>query len=358
MAEYLIAPAFPGCERTIPVNAVKLIAVFVLTTITVLNIYSVPWSYRVEIFLDVTRLSGLLMIVLMGITRLAQGHTDNFQGAFTSSVDLSSLPLAFYSGMWAYSGWQLMPAIIEEVVNPARNIPLAIIISMAVVTGVYIFTNVAYFSVLSADQLLASDAVASDFAIPILGDWAWIVQILVGLSCLGNRVGTTFSSARIMFIGSREGVLPELFSMISIRRLTPSPAIIALHILSVIMVFPSNIYSLINYLSFANWLFVAVATSIVPYYRWKYPDLPRPYKVPLICPILFVICALSMVALSLYSAPIDCGIGLAMVLSAIPVYLICVLWKGKPQCIMNALTHSTHFFQKLLVVIHQEAKTY
>ena len=42
-----------------------------------------------------------------------------------------------------------------------RNIPLAIIISMIVVTSVYIFTNVAYFSVLSAEELLASNAVAS-----------------------------------------------------------------------------------------------------------------------------------------------------------------------------------------------------
>ena len=42
-----------------------------------------------------------------------------------------------------------------------RNIPLAIIISMVVVTSVYIFTNVAYFSVLSAEELLASNAVAS-----------------------------------------------------------------------------------------------------------------------------------------------------------------------------------------------------
>ena len=42
-------------------------------SVVVLNIYSVPWSYRVEIIFDVAKLAGLLMIIFMGIIRLAQG---------------------------------------------------------------------------------------------------------------------------------------------------------------------------------------------------------------------------------------------------------------------------------------------
>ena len=62
------------------------------------------------------------------------------------------------------------------------------------------------------------------------------------------------------------------------------------------------------------------------------------FQAPLICPILFVICSLSMVALSLYSAPVNCGIGLLMVVSAIPFYLIGVKWKNKPQWLLNAIS--------------------
>ena len=45
------------------------------------------------------------------------------------------------------------------------------------------------------------------------------------------------------------------------------------------MLASDNVYSLINYLSFAKWLFLGLSAAVLPYMRWKRPDLPRTFKV-------------------------------------------------------------------------------
>ena len=45
------------------------------------------------------------------------------------------------------------------------------------------------------------------------------------------------------------------------------------------MLTSDNVYSLINYLSFAKWLFLGLSAAVLPYMRWKKPDIPRPFKV-------------------------------------------------------------------------------
>ncbi|XP_072051848.1 cystine/glutamate transporter-like [Amphiura filiformis] len=124
-----------------------------------------------------------------------------------------------------------------------------------------------------------SSACGTDFARTTIGEWAWMVQILVGLSCLSSRITATFAAARTIFVSAREGLTPEILAMISIRRLTPVPAIIALHVITLSMMAFNDVYALLNYLSFSTWLFTGIAISIVPYWRWKYPNIERPYKV-------------------------------------------------------------------------------
>ena len=54
-------------------------------------------------------------------------------------------------------------------------------------------------------------------------------------------------------------------------------------------------------------------------------------QVPIILPIIFIVCGLFIIAVALYSKPVDCGIGAAITVSGIPIYLLFVWWKNKPQ---------------------------
>ncbi|XP_072013475.1 cystine/glutamate transporter-like isoform X2 [Amphiura filiformis] len=359
MGNYLLAVFRDDCCMTDETGeiVVKLLAACMLCVIFALNVYSVPTTYRLQVVLSAAKVLGLVLIIFLGFIRICQGHTSNFENAFKSdNLDIGNIPLAFYSGLFAYAGWHFLPQVTEEVERPSRNIPLAIIISMTIVTIIYILANVAYFTVLSPEELLTSKAVASDFALPMLGSWSWIIQICVALSCIGSTNGVIFAASRVIYSASREGMLPEFLSMIHIRWLSPLPAAALLLPLCLMMLSGDNVYTLINYMSVSRWIFLAISVAVIPYYRWKYPDLHRPFKVPLIVPILFIFLSIFIVVMSFFKDPLACGIGLLISIIGIPLYIVCVVWfwREKPVWFLKLMGKVTLFMQKLMFVIHQE----
>ena len=106
------------------------------------------------------------------------GHTEYFTFENTET-DITKLSLAFYSGLFAYNGWNYLNFIIEELQDPVRyymfycgmkyslikllhfrNLPRAIAISLVTVTVTYVFTNVAFYTTLSPLEVRGSTAVA------------------------------------------------------------------------------------------------------------------------------------------------------------------------------------------------------
>uniref|UniRef100_A0A8C9G0Z0 Cystine/glutamate transporter n=1 Tax=Pavo cristatus TaxID=9049 RepID=A0A8C9G0Z0_PAVCR len=319
---YILEPFFMQCE--IPELAIKLITAVGITLVMVLNSTSVSWSARIQIFLTFCKLVAILIIIVPGVIQLIKGETQHFRNAFSGNdASIMGLPLAFYSGMYAYSGWFYLNFVTEEVENPEKNIPLAICISMIIVTVGYVLTNVAYFTTISAGELLLSKAVAVTFAERLMGSFSLAVPVFVALSCFGSMNGGIFAVSRNQ----------------TIKSLLHSEFLLQ-HPLTMIMLFSGDLYSLLNFLSFARWLFIGLVVAGLIYLRYKRPDMPRPFKVPLFIPALFSFTCLFMVALSLYSDPVNTGIGFAITLTGVPAYYLFIVWDKKPKWFRKLLGKS------------------
>ncbi|XP_029986557.1 cystine/glutamate transporter-like [Sphaeramia orbicularis] len=73
-----------------------------------LNCMSVTWSTRLQIFLTFCKLLAIAVIIIPGMYQLFKGQTSNFINAFDMThVQISGMPLAFYSGMYAYC-WMVL----------------------------------------------------------------------------------------------------------------------------------------------------------------------------------------------------------------------------------------------------------
>ncbi|XP_036407048.1 cystine/glutamate transporter [Megalops cyprinoides] len=327
---YILEPIFMPCG--VPELAVKLATSIGITAVMYLNSMSVSWTARIQIILTFSKLTAIALIIVPGMIQLFRGETQNFENAFrVDSVQLTGLPLAFYSGMYAYAGWFYLNFVTEEVENPERTIPLAICISMAIVTLCYVLTNVAYYTVMSAEELLSSGAVAVTFAEKMFGNFSVAVPLFVALSCFGSMNGCLFAFSRMFYVASREGHLPEILSMIHVRRHTPLPAVIVLYPLTILILFSGDIYSLLNFMSFMRWLFIGVAVVGLIYLRYTRPEMHRPFKVPLFIPAVFSFTCFFMVFLSLYSDPFNTGIGFAIALTGIPAYYIFIVFNKRPR---------------------------
>ncbi|KAM3926602.1 cystine/glutamate transporter-like [Leptodactylus fuscus] len=354
---YIIEPLFVPCNA--PPSLVKLISCIGIAFVIALNCWSVSWSANLQTTFTILKLVAIGLIIIPGMIVLAEGRTENFQDAFdTSSLTMDRIPLAFYSGMFAYGGWFYITFVTEEVVNPERNIPITVIVSLIIVTICYLLTNVAYYTVLTTSEVLTSEAVAMSFAEQTLPQISSVISILVATSCFGALNGGIFASSRMLFAASREGHWPNLFSMIHIRRHTPLPALLLMMPLIFVMIGIGDLYGLLNFYSFSRWLFMGLVTIGLIIHRRKHPDLAHPFKVPLIIPIVFSTMSLFIVGTSLYSDPVNTGIGCLITLSGLPVYYLTIHKQRVPRCLRETFNLLTLKLQVLLEVIPQEIKTY
>uniref|UniRef100_A0A674MQZ8 Solute carrier family 7 member 8b n=1 Tax=Takifugu rubripes TaxID=31033 RepID=A0A674MQZ8_TAKRU len=337
---YVLQPLFPTCLP--PQIALRLLAAVCLLLLTWVNCHSVRWAMCVQDVFTAGKLLALGLIIIMGFVQICKGHyywlepshaLENFR-----EYEVGLLALSFLQGSFAYGGWNFLNYVTEELVDPCRNLPRAIFISIPVVTFVYVFVNMAYITALSPQELLASNAVAVTFGAKLLGVMSWIMPMAVALSTFGGVNGSLFTSSRLFFAGAREGHLPHLLAMIHTRRCTPIPALLFTLISTLLMLCTSDIYTLINYVGFVNYLFYGVTVAGLIVLRVQQPSMHRPIKISLVWPVLYLLFWTFLMVFSLYSGPLVCGVGLVIMMTGVPVYFLGVYWENKPRCFIITMT--------------------
>nr|CAB3266341.1 b(0,+)-type amino acid transporter 1-like [Phallusia mammillata] len=289
-AEYVLKPLYAGNCGGIPPNAVKLVAATLILLVVLLNCYSSEVSSKVVTVFSVGKSVSLGIIIVGGIVWLAKGHTEHFQDAFSGSPPgVREISLALYQGLYAFGGWDQLNCMVEEVKDPYRTVPRAVVTGMAIVTGLYFLTNVAYLSVMSMDELLSSPAVGVTFAERVLGVGSLVIPVAVAFSVFGTCLAICFATVRIMYVAAREEHFNQVLAMIHVRTLTPAPAVILMGVLSMLMLIPTDFDTLLDFMSFASWSFRCLAVAALILMRYTMPDRHRPFKVPIIIPIIFVL---------------------------------------------------------------------
>ena len=351
-ATYLIQPFFPTCDP--PFYAVRLLAAACVCVLMFMNCWNVRYGTRIQDIFAYAKVIALIVIIITGIVYLFNGYGSRalekpWEGTTTN---VGNIALAMYSGLYAYSGWDTLNFMVEELQNPYRNLPLAIYISLPICTVIYILTNIAYYAVLTPDEIISSDAVAVGFAGKTLGAAQWLIPIAVAMSTFGGLNSSMMASSRLFFTGAREGHLPDYFAMVSIRYFTPASSMILTGLLTLIFLCVEDVFDLINYYSFMYWL--AVGLSIVGqiYLRFIKPDMRRPLKVNLFFPFIFAFACLFLVIVPFFSDTKESLIGCGMLLTGVPIYWLFVYLpeEQRPKIIATVSKKCTEFFQKLFPV--------
>ncbi|OBZ84424.1 b(0,+)-type amino acid transporter 1 [Choanephora cucurbitarum] len=322
-------------DAAIPKFLPKLLAVICLMILTAINALSVRAGIRVQDILTVVKLLTAIVVSVIGLVVLSnkdlvtgtslQGNP--FEGI--QSISFGQFAVAFYSGLWAYDGWNNLNYVSGEMKDPHRDLPRVIIFGIPLVVVCYMLSNVAYLATLRPEVVMHTNTVSMDLGKKIFGPAGGIVfAICVAFSCFGSANASVFTGARIIYVSAKQGHIPNVFGKLSQSRQTPILALILQATLTTIMIMIGSFRVLVNFYSFAAWLFHFLAVLSLLILRYTEPDLKRPYRVWLSTPILFCLVALFLCTTPFIEAPIESVIALCIVCLAIPVWFVYVKFRS------------------------------
>lgn len=171
--------------------------------------------------LTVIEAGGLIFIIAIGLPHLGQVDLLETPSGLTGVVGAASLVF------FAFLGFEGMANLAEEMKNPERDLPRAIVLALTISTAFYILVSLSAVSILGWSNLSNTSAPMAAVASRVLGDRADLVLTYVALASTANTVLLLLVAAsRAMWAMSCAGVLPGAFCVIGQKRRTPWPTII------------------------------------------------------------------------------------------------------------------------------------
>lgn len=303
----------------------QLLAIACAIFISVLNYLGIRKAGDFQLVFTVLKILIVIAIVGFGFAA-GSGSWGNFGTTFSGAKGgVAGFMAALVAALWAYDGWNDLTMIAGEVKRPERNIPIGLILGVAIVGALYIALNAAVQYAMPASAMAASERPASDTMLISVGAWgAALVSAGMALSMLVTLNGTIMSGARIPFAMARDGNFFRALAEVHPKFHSPSMSIIVQCVLAIILIlFAGNFRQLFSLAIFSEWLFYMIATSTVFVFRHREPNAPRPYKTwgyPVV-PALFIMVSAVLLYYTFTDNLRNSAAGTAIILAGIPVYL-------------------------------------
>ncbi|WP_310411029.1 amino acid permease [Chamaesiphon sp. OTE_8_metabat_110] len=266
-------------------------AALAIVFLTMLNILGLKHSKRLQNWLTITTVLGLLAIVIIGLTLPADTSVPTpATGAATRSWG-SAMVFVLLS----YGGWNEAAQISAEIENYQRNIIRSLLWGLGIITALYVLLNLAYLKGLGLAGMAQSSAVAADLMRRAFGEpGAIVISLLVVISTLDSINATIFTGARTNFALGQDVAAFRFLGVWQDRHNTPTAAYlfqgaISLALVGLGMVTRDGFKTMVDYTAPIFWFFFLLSSISLLVLRVRDPDRPRPFRVPLypILPLLF-----------------------------------------------------------------------
>ncbi len=311
-------------SRVLVINYGHLVAIAANVLITGLNYVGVRKAGNFQFAFTALKVAMIIGISFIALTA-AGGSWSNFGTSFAGAKGgMAGFMAALVAALWAYDGWNDLNMVSEEIQRPERTIPVALIAGVGLVAVLYMGMNAGIQRALPATaiaQAAVPASAASEAALGKLG--ISLVSIGMIISMLATLNGTVMSGGRVPFAVARDGYLFKALGEVHPKFHTPALALVIQGAVAIVLVLVGGAFrELFSLAIFAEWLFYVVAASTIFVFRWREPDVKRPYRTlgyPFV-PALFIGTAAVLLYYTFASNLRDSIAGLAVILLGVPVY--------------------------------------
>jgi len=257
----------------IVISAIALIGI--LSIVNFMGIKESSWTNTVFTIIEA---AGLILIIIIGFT-ISEPEPVNY---FESPTGFSGIVIAFVLIFFAFIGFEDIANIAEEVRNPKKVIPRAIILAVMISGIIYVLVSLAVVRVINWEDLSSSAAPLADVAKRGLGVQGHIIFSGIALFAITNTVLITLVAGSRMIYGmAREKSFPHILAKVHSKTKTPWLAIIVIMLTAIGFSIIGDIVIVANITVFAVIItFGAVNLSVIVL-RYTESDIERKFRIPI-----------------------------------------------------------------------------
>lgn len=222
---------YPG--QTVDVLAFwprQALTVLVIAALAALNARGTRLGGGLQVVVTTVKVGSILLIIALPfavlamvgapahppqLAHLSPAWPDGFDG-----VNWTKYGAALVGVLWAYHGWMNIAPVAEEVRDPQRNIPRALLGGVLLLIVLYCGANLAYYLVIPRDQMkeLRNTTVATEFCLRLIGPvGSLLASAIVMTSVFGSLNGNLLVGPRLLFAMGKDGLAPA-----GLQRLHPA----------------------------------------------------------------------------------------------------------------------------------------
>ena len=305
----------------------KLVSLLMIGVIALVNVRGTRASANLQ---NVTTAIKVLAILAMGASLIYFGSRLPVRAAppmssMSLTSQLSGIGLAIVSVLWAYEGWQYSTFAAGETVNPRRDFPLAFLTGVLILIGVYVFANLGYLAALDTAGVANSNRVAATALATVVSPAvakAVTFAILISMFSAANSIVLT--APRVYYAMAKDGLFFRRLAEVHPRFGTPAFAVAATAFWASVLAATGTFEQLLTYVVFVGWIFYALAAATIFVYRKRETGDSQKYRVPGYpwTPAVFIAVVAAFVLNTIIAQPARAAIGLGVVLTGAPAYLI------------------------------------
>lgn len=301
---------------TLSVPAQLVVKALFLFGLTAINIMGVKAAGKINDALTFIKLAPLLLLVVVGIGSFVVNPA--FLGNYTPLAPngFGNAGAAIVLIFWAYVGFEMGTLPADEVKDPSKTIPRAIIVGMAIVSLFYVSTNFIIFGALSSAKLASTAVPLVLVGATLLGSFGGTIMSVGALfSVSGSDESGILGTARLSYALSIDGLFPKAFAKVHKKYKTPYVALIIQGLIAFVLSAFSGLSNLISFsvlsLSFS---FLLVSISFIVLKKNKEKTLRGQSILPWLG---IAICLFLLYSTSLQ----DKVVGSLVILAGIPIYV-------------------------------------
>lgn len=312
------ANAFAGYFQGLTGSSPWIVMIAFLAVLTAVNLRGMRESTWLNVVCTAIEVGGLFIVVAVGLRYW--GGVDLLETPPGTSIGtafvLNGAVLAFYS----FVGFEDMLNVSEEVKDPARTFPRAVVIAVAITTVIYIAVAITAVSVVPWQQLAQSNQPLVDVVRTAAPGFPISVFSFIAMFAIANTALLNFiMGSRLAYGMARQGLLPKALGVVHPKRFTPVRAILVLAAIVLVLMFVGGVRELASATSALLLLVFMLVNAALVVLKRRPGEKPGAFEVPLAVPVLGVIVCASMVT---FVAPRAMAIAAVLLLGISALYFV------------------------------------